>query len=377
MYGSNIYLMITQTNTRSATRLPFYGKIPLITIGILAGLYLLYLGQEVIVPLIFALFISILLNPVVNFLLKRKVPKLVSISLGLLLALIFIGVLVTVVSMQFSMVAKTYPQFKTKFDNTLAANISWLAAKIHTDPSILLAWLKSTQTDAMKSISSSLGHTLLTVGNGLVVIILIPVYIFLILLYKPLLLEFVRKLFNPIHHEAVVEVISSIKLIIQSYLIGLLIEGFIVATLNSIALLVLGVEYAIILGITGAILNVIPYIGGIIGFGMPMIVAFITKSPLTALLVLVLYSIIQFIDNHYLIPYIVASKVKINALVAIVVVLIGNILWGVPGMFLSIPLTALLKVTFDHIDSLKPWGFLMGDDIPTLIRLPFIRKKGE
>lgn len=357
----------------NVTKVPFYAKISLIVIGMLATLYLLYLGEEVIVPLIFALFISILLNPVVNFLIRRKVPKLIAISLGLLIALIFIGGLITVVSVQFSMVAKTYPQFRAKLDQTIADNISWCAAKMHTDASSLLAWLKNTQNDAMKSVNSSLGHTLMTVGNAMVVIILIPVYIFLILLYKPLLLEFIRKLFNPIHHAAVVEVIGSIKVIIQSYLTGLLIEGFIVAVLNSVALLILGVEYAIILGITGAILNVIPYIGGILGFGMPMIVAFITKSPLTALLVLVLYSVIQFIDNHYLIPYIVASKVKINALVAIAVVLIGNELWGVPGMFLSIPLTALLKVTFDHIDGLKPWGFLLGDDIPTLIRLPFLK----
>lgn len=359
----------------SATKLPFYGKISLIIVGILATLYLLYLGQEIFVPLIFALFISILLNPVVNFLIRKKVPKLIAISLGLLLAFIFIGGLIAIVSMQFSMVAQTYPQLKAKFDQTIAANINWCAAKIRTDPSSLLAWLKSTQADAMKNISSSLGHTLLTVGNAMVVIVLIPVYIFLILLYKPLLLEFIRKLFNPVHHKAVVEVVGSIKIIIQSYLTGLLIEALIVATLNSIALLALGVEYAIILGITGAILNVIPYIGGILGFGMPMIVAFLTKSPLTALLVLALYSVIQFIDNHYLIPYIVASKVKLNALVAIVVVLIGGALWGVPGMFLSIPLTALLKVTFDHIEGLKPWGFLMGDDIPTLIRLPFVKVK--
>jgi predicted PurR-regulated permease PerM len=363
--------------TDAQVKLPFYSKVTMILVGIIATLYLLYLSQEVIVPLIFALFISILLNPMVNFLERKKVPKIIAISLGLIVAIIFIGALAAIISIQFGMLAKTYPELRAKFNQTIADNINWFAERMHTDASSLLGWLKSTQNEAMKGLSSSIGQTLMTVGNAMVVTVLVPLYIFLILLYKPLLLEFIRKLFDPKHHATVVEVVASIKVIIQSYLAGLLIEGLIVAVLNSIALLALGVEYAIILGITGAILNVIPYIGGVIGFGMPMIVAFLTKSPLTALLVLVLYSVIQFIDNHYLVPYIVASKVKINALVAIVVVLIGDALWGVPGMFLSIPLIALIKVIFDHIDALKPWGFLLGDDIPTLVKLPFFKAEAK
>jgi predicted PurR-regulated permease PerM len=356
-------------------KVPIYIRLSMIIIGILATLYILSVGSEVIVPLIFALFISILLNPIVNFLQKKKVPKLIAISIALLLAIIFVTILIGVISAQFTLVAKTYPALKTKLNHTISDNISWFADKLHTNPSTLLSWLRNAQNEFLKGINNSIGQTLMTVGNAMVVTVLIPVYIFLILLYKSLLLEFIRKLFDPVHHSAVVDVLGSIKNIIQSYLAGLLIEGAIVAILNSLALLVLGVEYAVILGITGAIVNVIPYIGGIIGFGMPMIVAFLTKSPLTALLVLVLYSVIQFIDNHYLIPYIVASKVKINALVAIIVVLIGGLLWGISGMFLSIPLTALLKVIFDHIEPLKPYGFVLGDDIPTLVKLPFIKPR--
>ena len=189
------------------------------------------------------------------------------------------------------------------------------------------------------------------------------------------MLEFIRKLFNQSHHKTVVEVLTSINSIIRSYLFGLVIEGLIVAVLNSVGLLALGIKYAILLGITGAILNVIPYIGGIIAFALPMAMAFVTKSPIWAIWVLIVYSVIQFIDNHYLIPYIVASKVKINALIAIVVVLVGDFLWGVPGMFLAIPITALIKVICDHIDPLKPYGFLLGDTIPPFIKLPFSKKK--
>jgi len=85
---------------------------------------------------------------------------------------------------------------------------------------------------------------------------------------------------------------------------------------------------------------------------------------------------IQIIDNDYIVPKIVASRVKLNALFSIIIVLVGNALWGIPGMFLSIPLLAIVKVIFDHIDSLKPWGFLLGDTMPPVIKLkPIFKKK--
>jgi predicted PurR-regulated permease PerM len=108
-------------------------------------------------------------------------------------------------------------------------------------------------------------------------------------------------------------------------------------------LLIIGIDYAILIGIIGALLNIIPYIGGLIAIAIPVLLAIATKNPIDALWVFIAYMIVQFIDNNFFVPKIVASKVKVNALVSIVVVLIGGALWGVPGMFLSIPLTASLK----------------------------------
>jgi predicted PurR-regulated permease PerM len=144
----------------------------------------------------------------------------------------------------------------------------------------------------------------------------------------------------------------------------------IIATLDATALFILGIEYAILLGIIGALLNLIPYIGGLVAVALPMMVALATKdNAWYAVYVLIIYYIIQLIDNNYIVPKIVASKVKINALFSIIVVIAGNALWGIPGMFLSIPLLAIVKLIFDHLDSLKPWGFLMGDTMPPIIKI--------
>ena len=171
------------------------------------------------------------------------------------------------------------------------------------------------------------------------------------------------------------EVMTETKTLIQRYLYGLSIEAGMVAIMNSAALLIIGVDYAILLGVLGALLNVIPYIGGIIAISLPMIIAVATQSTSAAIWVFVAYTIVQFIDNQIIVPYIVASKVKINGLMSIIVVLIGGALWGVAGMFLSIPLTAIIKVFFDRIEPLKPWGILLGDETTKPNKTPILQRK--
>ena len=154
-------------------------------------------------------------------------------------------------------------------------------------------------------------------------------------------------------------------------MVGLLLEALVVAVMNSVALLLLGVDYAILLGVIGALLNMLPYIGGIVAIALPVIIASVTKDGFsTQLGILGAYSLIQFIDNNFLVPFLVSSRVKINALVSVVVVLLGGALWGVAGMFLSIPFVAILKIIFDRLPEMRPWGKLLGDEVPT-------RHKGE
>ena len=128
----------------------------------------------------------------------------------------------------------------------------------------------------------------------------------------------------------------------------------------------------------GRYLTTIPYIGGLVAVALPMMVAVVTKAtPWYALYVMAAYYFIQLLDNNYIVPIIVASKVKINALFSIIVVIAGNALWGIPGMFLSIPLLAIVKLICDHIDPLKPWGFLLGDTMPPLLKIRTILKKNR
>jgi predicted PurR-regulated permease PerM len=272
--------------------------------------------------------------------------------------------------------SESWPALVEKFTKAFNQSIAWSSGQFDISPRKLHAWITDTKSDLLNNSSSAIGQTLMGVGSALVVLFLIPVYVFLILFYEPLLLDFTRKLFGEQNQSQVSVIVTKTKSVIQSYLVGLVIEATIIAVMEIAALLILGIEYALLLGILGALLNVIPYIGGLVAVALPMMVALATKdSAWYAGYILVIYYIIQLIDNNYIVPKIVASKVKINALFSIIVVIAGNALWGVPGMFLSIPLLAIVKLIFDHIEPLKPWGFLLGDTMPEILGIEPILKK--
>lgn len=321
-------------------------------------------GQNIIAPLIFAMILAILLNPLVNLLVRKRVNRLLAICISLVFALLFTIGLIYFIASQLSMFSDALPQLKHKLLALLNEAEIWLAKNLNVSTTKIDAWITAQKKEGINNSTSMIGETISTVGGLFVMILLIPVYVFLFLFYKPLLLEFIHKLFPVNKDRAVNEVLTEIKALIQSYLVGLLIEAAIVTTLNTSGLLLIGIDYAILLGIIGAILNLIPYIGGIVATLLPMTLALATKEPIYALYVLILYSFVQLVDNNFIVPKIVASKVRINALVSIVIVLVGGALWGVAGMFLSLPLIAICKVICDRVEPLKPIGYLLGDTMP-------------
>jgi len=358
--------------------LPFYAKASIFFVGLSALLTMLYIAQGIIIPLIFAFIIAILLNPVVSLFVRMKINRILAIILTLLLTVLIIVSFCVLIYTQAKSFSESWPLLVTKFTLLLNQTISYISDYLNIRPRLIHAWINRSQLQLININSAFIGQTLLTVGNGLITLVLVPVYVFIILYYQPLLLEFIRRLFKETHQDQVTEIVTQTKSVIQHYLIGLVIEAIIVGILNAVGLLLIGIDYAILLGVIGALLNVIPYIGGIISVALFMMVGLVTKSSgWFVLYILGIHAFIQLIDNNYIVPKIVASKVKINALFSIIVVMAGNALWGIPGMFLSIPILAIVKVIFDHIDSLKPWGFLLGDTMPIMIKIKPIFKKNK
>jgi len=357
-------------------KLPLYLKAILLLIGLLGLLTLLYIARDIFVPLVFAVIIAIVLHPVVIFFVRLKINRVLAIIITLFLTFLVIVAFGALIFSQASRFSESWPILVDKFTKILNHTITWASGYFDIKPNKIDDWINETKSGLINTSANGIGQTLLGVGSMVVVLFLVPVYVFMLLFYHHLLIDFIHKLFSTSNQSRVSEIVTQIKTVIQRYLIGLIIEVVIIAALETVTLLILGIEYAILLGIIGALLNLIPYIGGLVAVALPMIVALVTKSSgWYAIYVLIIYYFIQLIDNNYIVPKIVASKVKINALFSIIAVIVGNALWGIPGMFLAIPILAIVKLIFDHIESLKPWGFLLGDTMPTLLIIKPIFKK--
>lgn len=341
---------------------PFYLKSTVILFGISLFVLMLYILADLLVPVGFSILLAILLNPLYNWLRSFKIPKILAISLTLLTLIIFVGAVLYFLSSQIIQFGDTLPALKAKGGQIIIEIEAWIHHTFGTSIEKQMQLLN----EAANNNQALVGKTIGSLFGLFSVLFLIPVYIFLLLLYKELILNFLYEVFSEENTHSVAEILNQTKTAIQSYIVGLLIEALIVAVLNTSALLILGVKYAFLIGVIGALLNMLPYIGGIIAIALPLLIATVTKDGYsTQLGIIIAYLIIQFIDNNFLVPRIVSSKVQINALVSIIVVLLVGALWGISGMFLSIPMVAVLKIIFDRIDDLKPWGKLLGDEIPT------------
>ncbi|GAB3543864.1 AI-2E family transporter [Spirosoma fluminis] len=339
----------------------------------------IYLGQDILVPLAMAGLLAVLLRPVESWLLRLGMHKVFAISLALLLAIIAIAGVAIVLSMQLADFTDDLPKIRQHLNDLYDEVRRWVRREYNVSYRQQDRYIKQAQAQTLDTLQTV--NTLGIITGPLGTLILLPIYVFLLLYYRSMLLHFVVVLFPEKHTIRVREVLAEIKGVIQSYVVGLLIETACVAVLNWVGLLLLGVQYALLLGIMGAILNLVPYIGGLVATVLTVVITMSYQPDLSLVIGVVgVFLFVQFIDNNVLVPLIVASKVRINALVSIVGVLVGGALAGVSGMFLSIPAIAIMKVIFDRVDSLRAWGVLLGDQTPeqagnNLFRLPRRRRK--
>ena len=347
-------------------KFPFYAKVTFILVMLIAIFYFLYIAQDILIPLIMAFLFAILLRPVMLFLKKKlHFPHILAAILSVLLFVTFIVGIIVFLSIEISDFTNDWDKIQHNFKIHVSHFQEYIREHFNISNREQQKYINDATNDTMKNGKEIIGVTLMSFTDTLLNLTLIPIYMFLILLYRTHFMKFLCKLFKPEHHDKLKEILSQIKISIKSYLLGLTFELIVVSALTSIGLMIVGVEYAILLGIITGILNLIPYIGILVACVIS-IFATLTGSPELSLVVgvVVVNLIVQLIDNNILVPMIVSSKVEINAIVSIVGIIIGGAIAGVPGMFLAIPIIAIMKVIFDRIAPLEPWGYLMGDDLP-------------
>ena len=353
-------------------------SIELIGICLLGAL--IFIGNDIIMPVLMAFFLSIVLLPIYRFLRARKFPDVLSILLPILLGAVFIAAIIWFFSIQISILANDFPQIQKNINYHLNNLSYWINVKTDFSTQEQIKFLNEQSNKLLINAGNIIGGAAGSITSAFIFIGLVPIYIYLFLSYKNLLLRFVFVWFEPDQHRKVQEVMKEIEVIIKNYLIGLLIQIAYITVLLGGILLLFGIKHALLIGVIFALLNLIPYVGALIGnlLGV-MLTLTSSKELLPIFTVLGVIGIVQFVDNNILMPRIVGSKVRINAFAAILGVFICGSLAGISGMFLALPMVAVLKIIFDRSKTFKPWGILLGDEnlIKNTIRFPKLRIRNK
>lgn len=340
----------------------------------IVGLAILFMGiayaSDIIAPILLAFFLTILLYPLFKWFMRRKLPEMISISLVLLILLSAMALLLWFISSQFSRLIEDFPTLKSNVTLHLQSLSEWIDRKTHFSTQKQIQLINEQSEKIVNFAGGYLGGLASSLTALFVFFGLIPIYIFLLLFYRNLLLRFIFMWFQERDHTRVKETVQETQVIIKSYLLGLLIQIAYITILLGGTLLLFGIKHALLIGVLFAILNLIPYVGALIGNIVGVLLTLTSSTELSPILiVLVTIAIVQFLDNNILMPKIVGSKVRINALTSIVAVIVGGTIAGISGMFLSLPVVAILKVIFDRSNRLKHWGVLFGDERP--MKSPF------
>ncbi|WP_235925566.1 AI-2E family transporter [Pontibacter burrus] len=323
------------------------------------------LAKGLLAPLLMAFFMSIMLLPVFQFFKRRRFPDVLAIVISLLLLAVVFGGIIWFFAMQIGDLITDFPTIQKNVTKHLGSLSAWLEGITPFSTAEQLKFINEQSTKLLDYAGSLLGGAAGSVTSLVVFLGLLPIYIFLVLFYKNLLLRFIFLWFPEERHEKVEETLREVKVIIKSYLFGLLIQVTYMTVLLGGILLLVGIKHALLIGLIFAFLNLIPYVGALLGNIIGVLLTLASSSELWPILtVLGVIAGVQFLDNNILMPRIVGSKVKINALATIVGVVVGGELAGIAGMFLSLPIIAVLKVVFDRTDSFKQWGVLFGDEKP-------------
>lgn len=347
-------------------KLPFYIKLTAILVCLSTIFCILYFGQEIISPFLLALLFAIMLRPVVNFFIIRlKFPHIIAVVLSIVLFVtLFLGVFYFI-SIQITDMASDWGKIKANFFYHVEHLQQMIRDNFNLSKREQNEIIDQATNDTMNTGKQIVGSTLTSFADIVFNAILVPIYTFLFLYYQNHFVTFLSKVVKPENHRKLREVLFQIKVAVQSYITGLLFEMIAVAALTTVGFYFIGVEYFILLGIITGILNLVPYIGILFAGVLSIVVSLSGSTDLSiAVGVIVVNLVVQFIDNNILVPMFVNSKVQINAIVSIIGIIIGNVLGGITGMFLAIPMIAIVKVIFDRIDTLEPWGYLFGDDLP-------------
>ncbi len=347
---------------KNQTKRPYSMELASSLFSLVLIVALMYVTQSVLLPLLFAILISISLFPLARFFERLHLGKAFASILAVLIAITLISGLIWFIVHESIIIGKDATAITDKVLSVLERGQTWLQDQFGIEKTEVMDKLKEQGNKSLENIAGTVGSTFGSIGNMLASAILVPLFSFFLLYYRDFFREFFFKALKSSPQHKVNEVLNKIYEVVQSYLVGLITVMGIVAILNTVGLMFMGIDYAWFFGSLASLLMLLPYIGIAIGSILPALFALAVKdNAWYAVGVIAWFQVVQFLEGNIITPNIVGSKVSINPLMAIIGILLGGMLFGLAGLILALPLIATLKVIFDASPGMESIGFLIGE----------------
>ncbi|RYD96551.1 MAG: AI-2E family transporter [Sphingobacteriales bacterium] len=321
-----------------------------------------YVLKSVLVPVLFSIILASLMFPVCTRLERLGFTRAMASLTSLLLMILVLAGLVYLLVFQSINIGQDASEIVSKIETVLKDAEHWADEKLNLSRTQLITTGKQQLEKAMPKMGAALGLFFGSLGNFLSLGILVPLIIFFLLYYREFFKAFFVRAIGREHQQQVETTFTKIYEAIKNYMGGLLMVMGIVAVLNGVGLMIIGIEHAWFFGILASLLMLLPYIGIAIGSILPALFALATKdSYWYALAVVGWFQLVQILEGNFITPNIVGGKVSLNPLVSILSIFLFSMLFGFAGLILALPMMAILKVIFDAVPQLQPYGFLFSE----------------
>jgi len=334
----------------------------ILSIVVLLVVILIY-AKDFLIPLAFAGTLSILLLPISNWLQRKGLNKAFSITLSILVLIGFFGLVIFFISWQVSELLSNSDQIEQQVTEKYQQVRQYIADNLGFSAQKQQQLIREQQASSSGKLGTTITGLIKGVGSLLTDTLLVLVYIFLMMYFRNRIKNFVLKLTPKQQQEKATDSMERTKQMIHKYLGGLTLMIVCLWVMYGIGFSLIGVENAILFAIICGVLEIVPFVGNLTGTALTVAMSLVQGGDVNLVVgILITYGIVQFIQTYLLEPLVVGSQVNINPLFTIISLVAGEILWGIPGMVLAIPLLGIAKIICDHVESLKPVGYLIGED---------------
>ncbi len=350
----------------SKTPIPFqsnrrFSLLEILQFIVLAAL-ILYFGKTLFIPLSFSLLIGFILYPVCKWMETKGINKGIAIVICILGVTLLVGAIIYLLFAQFSEFLHEWQSLRTKLTETINQLSIFISERFDISLQKQTEFINNTLNNSGSQAFSIVRNTAYSLSESVFFLLMIPVFSALILFHRQMLSNALYELFPPERKKTIHEILVETIHAYYNFIKGMLLVYLIVGLLNSIGLLIIGVPHPFLFGFIASILTFIPYVGIMISSLLPIAVSWITYNSIWyPLAVIAVFSVVQALEAYIIFPFAVGSRLKINTLVIIIIVILGGILWGAAGMILFIPFISIIKLIADCTPSLKTLSVLLGD----------------